>query len=138
MTFQEHLEDIARALASNGANKTEILLFQLYLICITKEGYTGESVKEARNKDPFDRVDSALHDIWPKVDITALKSFYYDEDSEFLGEDFYRSVFDELLNRAARDGGTYFDHFQPKELTSIVDKLCGETEGKTNSSDSGC
>ncbi len=131
MTLQEHLEEIGRTLASNRAKKTEILLFQLYLVCTAKEGYLGEYAKQAKYEDPFDRVEPVLRDIWPLVDFEVLESFLEDEELEFLGADIYESVFFELLNRAARDGGSEFGHLQPKELTSIVTKLCGETEGKS-------
>lgn len=131
MTLQEHLEEIGRTLASNGAKRTESLLFQLYLVCTAKEGYLGEDAKQAQYEDPFDQVYPLLKDTWSKVDFDVLGAFYDDEELEFLGAEIYESVFFELLNRAARDGGSEFAHLQPKELTSIVTKLCGETEGKS-------
>lgn len=131
MTLQEHLDDIARTLASNGAKKTEILLFQLYLVCTAKEGYLGEYAKQAKYEDPFDQVEPVLKDIWPKVDFEVLGHFYDDEELGDLVPDIYHSVFDELLNRTARDGGAEFDHLQPKELSSIIATLCGNPEGKS-------
>ena len=133
MTLQEHLEEIGRTLASNGAEREEILLFQLYLICTAKEGYLGEDAKEAQYEDPFDQVYRVLGDIniWTKVDFDVLGSFYDDEELQYLGPDIYESAFDELLNMAARDGGSEFAHLQPKELTSIIAELCGDTEDKS-------
>ena len=131
MTLQEHLEDIARSLAARGADETEILLFQLYLICVAKAGFLGQNAEQATSEPPFDRIDEVLRPIWPKVDMDSLEAFYDDGDLERLEADVLRSHFNEYLNKAARSGGDAFDHFQPRELSSLVSSLCGETVGKT-------
>ena len=131
MTLQERLEEIAREMASKGAKRTEILLYQLYLICIAKEKYLGKNPKDTRCHAPFDKVESIL--VEHGVDLTGIDSVFKDEDLEnrHLGEGFYQQVFSELLNSAARNSGKdTFDHLQPKELTTIIAALCGDTEGK--------
>ena len=61
----------------------------------------------------------------------SLVAFYDDSDLKDQHDEVYRSIFNELLNKAARSRGGAFDHLQPKELTYLVLSLCGETEGKT-------
>ena len=85
MTLQEHLEDIARSLAARGADETEILLFQLYLICVAKAGFLGQNAEQATSEPPFDRIDEVLRPIWPKVDMDSLEAFYDDGDLERIG-----------------------------------------------------
>ena len=132
-SLQERLSSVAQVMSGQGATKPEILLYQLYLICIAKSGLLGARYGEAGRTAPFDRLAPVLDRLGRMArrgDPDPVEGFLSDEELARLNGEVYGYVFNELLNRMARGSGSEFDHLQPRELTELVYRLCGDCTGK--------
>lgn len=119
-----------------GASEMETLYFRLYLLCLGYDGFLG-GIKDAKGTDPYATLDRQLGYLWEKAyeqydhEGPSALSEYIDDDDLIYGarqEDF-KNEFHALLNRAARRGGYNFDYTQPEELSELVYRLSGYTEG---------
>ena len=146
MTFKEHLEVVGEVLESRGATPVQVLYFQLYFICLARDGYlipnyATEGFRESRHDEPYKTLleKTPWDNLWLKAigekenDSYAIDLLFdfFDKYSKEPEIDNYYRLFDSLINKVARYDCYAFDHYQPLELTALVYHISDYKEGMT-------